>query len=616
MAVFNWNLLEGIRYHPPSHLTIVTRDAMDRPSPGPQEERLLRILADVEASMARGDRPDLTAYCARFPDLEEDLRAHFRRLGLIVDPFQDAAQYRRELPPWESPQPDRPEIAAAPQHPPPSSSSRPFERDLLIENLVRPSLRTERGWRIGRRTKAALAIALAFAAGWGGLVVLERVSRPVRRPPSAGSRIQGISALLALAPEWPQARSELLSEATAEADRTLPAEGELWEVRWLRFLCLQELGREAEASRDLDAIPARVGRRLMGFEDPRTAAPGGESADVAALAALGEVLGKRIEKAKEILQAPTSTGDQVLASIVRGAVDPGRRKEALPLLLASPLPSVRLLGAVWGIRAGDASARDVLRSLPLDGIAAARMLVELGEEETFLQKTRPGRIDLAPIRMVVLSRHGRRDEARKIAEALLNANPGAFDLRMALVRILLEDGAADAASAHLRAAAPLRPESPEPMREWMHLAARHLDRPDILLPCAEIYLQRASAGARASGLVEGGSPGAGVEAGKDLGGTGPSPERLPGAGFGLPAEEEVRTKAIDAITRAVAWKPDDPALLFLLGRMLFAEGRWAEAASRFESAEKAADAGDRPAIGAWRAAAVRRALPAPSEKKK
>jgi tetratricopeptide (TPR) repeat protein len=560
-----------------------------------QLERIQRILVQVEDCLARGEAPDLSGYFLRFPEIEEELRGEFRRRGLLADPFRDAAQYRRATPPWESaPAPSTPRAAGRT----PSSAPSPghsLERDLLLENLLRPAVRGDRRPFFSRRRRALLALALAFVLGWAALMVRERVSLKPSPTVTAPTQLEGLAALLAMAVGWPEAKADLLAEGAAEADRLIREGGNRWQVRWIRFLLFQGLERGTEASRELDAIPPLIARRLLVLDRPSGLEGESASEEIAALAALGDVAARGTERSRDLLPSPGSPELGRLLWIVRGASSPEARPEAGKALLGSDDTHTRLLGAAWGIGAGDPAARAALREMAPEDLATARMMVTLGEEEVFLRKSRPGRVDLAPLRIEALRKVGRKEEARRYAEEALTLGADSFELRLAAARLLVEEKDFARAAGHLRIATLLRTDSTDPMREWMRLAGDCPDRPELIAPCAELFLRRLSQETR--DLLA-------YPAGRRSDGPG---ECLVAAGFGLPREEEARARAVGALLQAASARSSDPAMLFLLGRALFSTGRWAEAAARFEAAERAADPLDRPAIRPWTAAASRRA---------
>ena len=542
--------------------------------------------------MAKARQPDLEAFYDRHPDLEEELRGHFRRLGLLDDPFRDAAQFRRESPPWQLLPGQEPSVPEPPARPPPGTF---IDKEMLLENLVRPVAGSARWSLLRRRSRVVILLAMAFVVGWLVLVALDGFSGWGALRPTGRARIEGLASLAVLASGWPAAREDLLTEGVGAADRCLRIEGDRWEILWIRFLFLQELGRDEEAGRDLSAIPAHIGRRLLYGEKPSGRTP--EDDTISALAALGEALGRRPEKAQSLLQEAGIGGDGLLLPILRAALGSAWRRDLFPRLLKSQDPWTRLLGAAWGTALKDPAAREALRDLPLDGVAVARMLVELGEEELFLRNVRPARIDLASLRIHVLCRLGRRSEAIRFGEDLLASNPDSFDLHLGLARLCREEKYPVRAAGHLKTATQLRPSSVEPMREWLRLAGECTERPEIASPCAEMFLRRVSAQVR--GILEREVDDNAVEGG---------PERLlVSGGFGLPREEEARSAALAALQRASTERPQDEALHFLLGRALFANGSWADATARFAAAETRADPLDRPAIRAWKAAALRRA---------
>jgi len=567
---------------------------MNRPDPEPRQKRILKILAEVEECVAQGRQPDLERYFVRFPELEEDLRGQFRRMGLLADPYRDAGQYHQDRPPWESPAVQEAD-PASPQAPPEPHS---YQGRMLIENLFRPVVQGDRR-PLKRRSRTLLTLALAFLAGWAILVILEEFSRGPSLEPSARSRMEGMAALLVLAAQWPGARDDFLQEGVNEADRSIRAEDDRWEFRLLRFFFLQGLRRGEEAARDLDSLPAFVGRQIQ-FLDTPVEGMGTSSRKAATLVALGEVLEGKVERAKEILGGQAVQEDDLLDAMARGAVEPDWRLESSRKLIQSENLYVRLLGGAWGIGAGDSSAREALRKIPIDSLAVARVLVELGEEDLFLEKGHPRRVELAPLRIQVLRRKGKTARALQLGETLLAEYPNSFELRLALARLLRERGELERAAAHLRIATAQRSSSGEPMREWLLLAPGFAERPDLITPCADLFLRRMSDQMREF-LDEPARSGAGA------GNRGVAERFLVAAGFGFPREDEDRKRALEALSRAAGLKPEDAALQFLLARSLFAVGRWSEAAERFRAAGEAADPLDRKTILAWRAASLRRA---------
>ncbi len=566
----------------------------------PREERIRTILVEVEECIASGKRPQLERYFLRYPELEEELRVHFRRLGLLDDPFRDAGHYRGDRPPWDLPDPGEGGSKATPSGAtPPGPRSKPGW--FLMENLYRPVVHGDGRIPLKKRYRTMIAMALAFVVGWVLLVILEGLSGPAPLETSARGRLEGLASLLALSVEWPQARQDFLSEGAIEADRSIRAEQDRWEFRWLRFLFLQGLGRADEAARDLEALPTSIGRQLF-WEHLAGREGGGFSGDLIVLKALGEILEGRTARAKEILQGQETQEDTLLAAIARGSLESSGRQEVARRLLHSGNSHARLLGAVWGVAAGDPSARKALREIDLSGIAAARVLVELGEDDVFLERAWPDLIDLAPLRIRILRRRGKTAEALKYAERMLLKYQSSFELRMALAQLLGEEGDAEGASRHLRMAMLLCPSSEKPMREWMRLAREFGEEPGLIQPCAELFLQRVSTKVRE--LLE-----------RDRGRRGISswrirePERfLVSAGFGFPREDPARAAALKALSSVASSKPKDVSLQFLLARSLFACGQWKRAAEIFEVAEGVADDHlNRQAIRFWRAASLRRA---------
>ncbi len=610
----------------------------DRP---PLPDRLRRILDEVAGRLACGQAPDPASYYARHPDLEEELRGHFRRLGLLADPFRDAGQYRRAPPPWE---------AGPPRALPPSVPSIPLplqsraEREVLLKKLpgrVSPGPLPSTVWR---RLGKGLFVGLAFAAGWMALLVLDGFSTRSEQLRPLTERIEGLGALLILAGELPRARADILKEGLGESERALRAEGERWELRWLHFLFLDGLDRGEEAARDLDALPGAARSRLASVRpavDSRPAIYGSVRASAghpeAAIAAprglglLAERIAEEFRAPAHPVAAPQDAAPQRAASqdgaheaarrggllgvMARAAEDEESRRAAAESLAGASDPYARLLGAAWGLRAGLPGSRDVLAALPLDRLAVARVAVELGEDELFLRGTRRERLDLAPLRVQVLERRGERDEARKLAEETLASAPDSFELRLAAASLARTARLPDRAAEHLQAATLLRPASIEPMREWMRIAADFPRRGDIVSPCAEMYLARAAAQTRSiltrsDSFGPGESIGPGETASETAGENAGEADRerlLVEAGFGLPAEPKTRAAALLTLRQAAEAQPAVAALGFLLGRVLFAEKRWGEAAEAFSASIEASDPLDAPAIRPWLAASLRRA---------
>src|SRR6185503_9062696 len=268
---------------------------VDRSIPSGASGELQRILDECLECLRRGERLNPRWYYARFPHLEEALRGHFRRMGLVEDPFSNSAQFLREAPPWDRPtgaqgRPPGPPPAAEESQPDPPD--RDQERKLLLENILRSDTDSP-GGRFGRKFRGAAILALTFAAGWAGLMLLTDPWR-VRTPlAEEASRIEGLAALSALAAGWPAAREDLLLEGIDEADRAA-REAERWEVRWLRYLMLAELGREDEARRYLESVPQEIREELTSPWDPvRSRSRASSSAASQALAALGEIISRR-----------------------------------------------------------------------------------------------------------------------------------------------------------------------------------------------------------------------------------------------------------------------------------------------------------------------------------
>src|SRR5262245_55559044 len=239
---------------------------MDRSIPPSGSGELQRVLDEVLECLRTGERLNPRWYYQRFPHLEEALRGHFRRMGLVEDPFSNSAQFLREAPPWER-SPGAEVRSPAPPTPPEESSAPPDhqeERKLLLENILSDT--ASPGGRFGKRFRAAAILALTFAAGWAALMLLTDRFR-VRSGAEEASRIEGLAALSALAAGWPNAREDLLLEGIDEADRAAREE-ERWEVRWLRYLMLAELGREDEALRYLESVPQKIREDLTSPGDP------------------------------------------------------------------------------------------------------------------------------------------------------------------------------------------------------------------------------------------------------------------------------------------------------------------------------------------------------------
>jgi tetratricopeptide (TPR) repeat protein len=408
------------------------------------------------------------------------------------------------------------------------------EGNPLLGSLALFLGKPRRGPKLWRRSRPALLLALAFLSGWGLLVVLEELSGSrigSREAPS----VEGPAALLILGREWPSARQDLLLEALSEVDRGLEQSGERWDLRWLRSLILEGLGRVAEASRELEAVPGPIRSRLEAAGGSKLEGDGlpGAPAGIEPLAALGAISRGRSRAVAGLAHAQEGAGAKpaLLETMVAGGLSRGSRLEPSRRLLRSGDLGVRLLGAVWGTQAGDPAARSALGQLPLDGAGASRLLVELGEEDLFLKRARPGRLDLAPIRIQLLARRGEREAARRLAEELIATAPDSFELRLAAARLEREAKEPARAVDHLRAAALARPLSPEPMREWLRLASDFPERSDLLLSSAELLLRRPSAAER--------TPSARGERPK----AGDTPVPAPD-GFGLPEEEGAATRAL------------------------------------------------------------------------
>jgi len=590
----------------------------------PLPDRLRRILDEVASRIERGQATDPASYYARHPDLEDELRGHFRRLGLLDDPFRDAGQFRRVLPPWEAGMPPVVPASELPASSPSITAPAPLqsEREALLRKLpgrVHPGPRSSALWR---RLGAGLFVGVAFAAGWMALVILDGFSTGPEKLRPLTERIEGLGALLILADEWPRARADILKEGLGETERALRTEGERWELRWLHFLFLDGLAGSGEAARDLEALPVEARTRLVStrqtIDGSTQTSPAPGEVPLSAPRGLAVLAERLVEESRLASLSNPASGESksararregLLAVMARAAQDEKFRPEAAEALVRASDSYARLLGAAWGLRSGLPGARDVLAELPLDRLAVARVAVELGEDELFLKRTRRERLDLAPLRVQVLERRGERDEARRLAEETLASAPDSFELRLVAASLARTSRLPERAAEHLQAAALLRPASSEPMREWMRLAADFPRRGDLTMPCAERYLARAAAETRAI-LTRGESIGAGGAMGGASGAMNSQPgsERLlVDAGFGLPSQGKTRAGALAALRDAVEAQPASGALGFLLGRVLFEEERWEEAAQAFSASIETVDPLDAPAIRPWLAASLRRA---------